>query len=177
MNTNKIRNRRWSGCLYASIAAHYLTALAFCLLIVLPVHISAVSHNSLGNISIAGTEKRFDTLSNALRSAKDGDIIELNGGIHRGNFIIDKSITLVGIGSGDALSALDGEGHGTVVTIAADNVVIDNLEIRNSGHKSTYKTTWGDAGVLVDADNATLRRLKIPIMTGVLSCVMAKVRL
>ena len=152
-----------TGVTYLScnIVVNYCIALVFCLFIALPTNISAAAQNSPGNVFIAGMEKHFDTLSEALKMAKDGDTIKLVGGIHRGNFVIDRNITLFGIDDRGILPVLDGGGRGTVVTIAADNVVIENLEIRNSGGKSTLKTIWGNAGVLVDANHVTLRRLKI----------------
>lgn len=151
----------WIGYLSCKTTTSYFIALAFCLCIALPTNISAAAKNSPGNVFITGTEKRFDTLSEALHSAKDGDTLKLTGSTYKGNFVIDRNITIIGIGDNDVMPVLDGGGRGTVVTITADNVVIENLEIINSGGKSTLNTIWGNAGVLVDANHVTLRRLKI----------------
>ena len=102
----------------------------------------------------------YDDLAEALAMARDGDTIDVTG-THTGNFIVGKQITLSGKTDGAEPAALDGGGRGTVLTIKAEGVVIEDLTLEHSGRGSDVWALWGDAGVLVDADKATLRGLTV----------------
>ena len=67
----------------------------------------------------------------------------------------------VGKTDGGEPAALDGGGRGTVLTIKAEGVVIEDLTLEHSGRGSDVWALWGDAGVFVDADKATLRGLTV----------------
>lgn len=58
-----------------------------------------------------------------------GGVVPLEPGVYTGNAIIEKKITLDGRG----VVILDGQNRGTVVTVKADEVVVKNLTIINSG--------------------------------------------
>ncbi len=102
----------------------------------------------------------YEDLAEALAQARDGDTIEVTG-LHTGNFIVGRQITLVGKTDGGEPAVLDGGGGGTVLTIKAAGVVIEDLRLEHSGRGSDIWALWGDAGVFVDADKATLRRLTV----------------
>ncbi|RME42310.1 MAG: nitrous oxide reductase family maturation protein NosD, partial [Caldilineae bacterium] len=71
----------------------------------------------------------FD-LQAAIDAAAPGAIIRVPPGIYRGNFVIEKSITLEGVG----WPVLDGGAQGNVITInEAPDVTIRGFVIRNSG--------------------------------------------
>jgi parallel beta-helix repeat protein len=106
-------------------------------------------------------DRSFDRLDAALASARDGDTIEIAGGTHTGNFVVDRSIVLRGRASGPELPVLDGGGTGTVLTVKASGAVIENLALEHSGRDPNPWALWGDAGVLVTADEVTLRGLRI----------------
>ena len=73
----------------------------------------------------------FDSLSDALSVARDGDVITISGGVHSGPFIVDHSITLQGVD----WPVIDGGGTGSVLSVRAPGVTIRGLSIRNSGLK------------------------------------------
>ena len=102
----------------------------------------------------------YDDLAVALAQARDGDTIEVTG-THTGNFIIARPITLVGKTDSGNSAALDGGGRGTVLAIKAEGVIIEELRLEHSGRGSDIWALWGDAGVFVDADKATLRGLTV----------------
>jgi nitrous oxidase accessory protein len=70
------------------------------------------------------------SLQRALLSARDGDTIVVPAGVHRGQFVVNRRITLRGEGPA---SVLDGEGRGTVLTVVADSVTVAALRITGSG--------------------------------------------
>jgi nitrous oxidase accessory protein len=69
------------------------------------------------------------TLQQAIQQAQPGDTIRVMGGEYRGNFLVDKTLTLVGEGS----PVLNGEGRGSVIHLAAPRCVLRGFIVRNSG--------------------------------------------
>lgn len=69
-------------------------------------------------------------LQEAINSASNNDIIELGDGIYEGDLIINKPLTLKGVGKN---AIIKGSAKGDVITITASNVKILNLKIQNSG--------------------------------------------
>lgn len=68
-----------------------------------------------------------------IQLAKHGDTIWVKAGHYQeGNLIVDKSITLLGIG----LPVLDGEMKHEILTIAAQNVWIEGFKFKDSGRSS-----------------------------------------
>jgi nitrous oxidase accessory protein len=90
----------------------------------------------------------------ALLDAKDGPrVIVLARGVHRGDFEIRRPVTL----HGEQGAVLEGTGQGTVLTIEADDVTVENVAIRHSGRRSTTE----DAGVRVKGARVRLARLDV----------------
>lgn len=88
---------------------------------------------------------QFD-LAAALANAQPGDVLDVPPGVYPGLWVIDKSVHLRGLTGGDGSQAiLDGQGAGTVLTINASGVVVENLTIRNSGDKLERE----DSGIYV----------------------------
>lgn len=73
---------------------------------------------------------RAGNLAAALAAASPGDHLILEPGIHEGPIDIDRTITL----SGRPGAVVDGGRRGNVIRVSAPEVVIRDLEIRNSGH-------------------------------------------
>jgi nitrous oxidase accessory protein len=65
----------------------------------------------------------------ALEAARAGDTVRVAAGVYRGGLVVDRSVVLLG----ERGAVLDGEGRGTVVTVAADSVVLRGFVIRESG--------------------------------------------
>jgi len=73
---------------------------------------------------------KLKSIQSAVRLAKTGDTIRVIHSTYKeGNIIIDKSITLVGIG----LPTLDGENKFEILTIVADDVSIIGFRMINTG--------------------------------------------
>ena len=85
-------------------------------------------------------------LQAALDAAQPGDTIHVPAGIYPGNFVVDVPVHLLGMDGPDGQRAiLDGQGHGTVLSIYAPGTVVENLVIRASGNVIDKE----DGGVVV----------------------------
>lgn len=68
-------------------------------------------------------------LQKVLDEAEKGDTVALEAGVYEGNFSIDKTIALIG----ETGAKVIGPPEGNVITVNADDVVIENLEIEGGG--------------------------------------------
>ncbi|GBC92496.1 putative ABC transporter ATP-binding protein YxlF [bacterium HR15] len=93
------------------------------------------------------------SLQQAIRQARPGDTIRVIGGEHRGNFIVDKTLTLVGEGS----PVLNGEGRGSVIRLKAPRCVLRGFVIRNSG----IVLSTQDSGVQVSAPDCIVENNRL----------------
>lgn len=64
-----------------------------------------------------------------IEAAAPGDVLRLAPGRHEGPLVIDRTLALVG----EPGASIVGPGHGSVVTVTADDVRIEGLEITGSG--------------------------------------------
>lgn len=79
--------------------------------------------------------------------------IELAGGIHRGDLTIKRPLVL----RGRAGAVLEGSGSSTVVTIDANDVALEDLAIRRSGHRHTAE----DAGIKAKGERIRIARVQV----------------
>ena len=97
---------------------------------------------------------RVGAAAAALQSAEAGDTLVLGRGAHAGPLHMDRAITL----RGETGAVLDGGAQGTVLTVAADRAVVEDLSIRASGNR----VITIDAGVrVISARGVVLRRLRL----------------
>ncbi|MBP9566039.1 MAG: nitrous oxide reductase family maturation protein NosD [Sulfurospirillum sp.] len=87
-------------------------------------------------------------LQDYIDNAKEGSIIKLKAGTYKGNVVITKPISLIGVEEG---VVLDGLGVGSVVTIKSSYVTLKNLTLRNSGERADIL----DAAVNINGDTTT----------------------
>jgi len=73
------------------------------------------------------------SLQRAIDQAPAGAVIRLSVGTLRGNFHIDKPLTLIGVPSA---TRIEGDGHGTVITVTSPYVTLKNLTITHSGQQT-----------------------------------------
>lgn len=130
-----------------------LSSILVCGLLTAPV--TALAADAIRNVS---QNTAHEQLSEALKAARDGDIIEISGGPHLGQFVVPRRLTLRGTGG---TPVLDGDGKGSVLDIRADGVVIENLECRKSGKSGNAFELWGDAGIAVHGNKATLSKVRV----------------
>ncbi len=69
-------------------------------------------------------------LQDAIDKAKRGSILKLPDGVYKGSIIIDKPLSIIGVGKN---VVIDGLGKGTVITAKGSYITLKNLTIINSG--------------------------------------------
>jgi nitrous oxidase accessory protein len=95
--------------------------------------------------------KPGQSIAAAVQVARPGDTIQIGPGQYRENLLIDKALTLQGVGRPD----ISGQNKGDVIRIRAAGVAVLGLVIRDSGTDIGAK----NSGVLVEpgADRATVK--------------------
>ncbi|WP_114970155.1 nitrous oxide reductase family maturation protein NosD [Rhodoferax ferrireducens] len=73
--------------------------------------------------------KPGESLQQAIVLAKAGDVLEIERGLYTGNFLVNKPLTLRGIGR----PTLSGAQQGDTVRVTATDVVLEGLIVRDSG--------------------------------------------
>jgi nitrous oxidase accessory protein len=94
-----------------------------------------------------------DDVQSAIDATPSGGTIVMAAGEHRGPITISHRISL----RGEEGARLEGGRQGAVVTIEADGVVVEDLEIRGSG----FALSQDDAGVLVTGNGVRLANLRL----------------
>ncbi len=89
----------------------------------------AMTPEQLPNRLIVSPDGPYTTIQAALADARDGDTIEVRPGTYAGPLVVDKSVTLEGMG----WPIVNGGGQGTVVELTAPDVVLRGFEVRGSG--------------------------------------------
>ena len=69
-------------------------------------------------------------ISSAIENANPGDVIEIENGTYHENIVLDKQLTLRGVGN----SIIEGDGVESTILVMADGCAIENLVVRGSGN-------------------------------------------
>jgi len=101
----------------------------------------------------------FTSIQAAINNALPGDKIKVFSGIYNGSLQVNTNGIIIegidqelGLGEDEGLPIVDGVYSGDVIIITADNIVIRNLIIRNSGQNLF------DAGIQIYSDYNTISR-------------------
>lgn len=114
-------------------------------LALLPVPAGAAGQPDVLRVGAGGD---YATLAEALAAARPGATIEVLPGVQTGQWTIEAALTL----RGQAGAVLDGGGQGTLLTIAAAGVTVEDLTIRDSGRS----LLGDDAAIRVTKDGARI---------------------
>lgn len=108
--------------------------------------------NAFGREITVDQNGAVTSLTAALVQANDGDRIRILPGSYReGNILVDKTVHIFGEG----FPVFDGEDKGEVITVTANNVIIEGLLIRGSG----LSYVDDNAGIkLVKVENCVIRK-------------------
>ncbi|UII56164.1 nitrous oxide reductase family maturation protein NosD [Cytobacillus spongiae] len=87
--------------------------------------LSLYTHTEAAELAVSPNQ----SLQDVINQANAGDKLVLEKGIYKGPFHLTKSLTI----TGENGAVLDGQGEGSVLTIQAKDVTIENLSIQNSG--------------------------------------------
>lgn len=119
-----------------------LLVLFFCLLRIVPY--------TLGKTIAVEPGGPVPTIRQALSLAQAGDTITVQPGVYTGNLVLDKSLTLVGVGR----PVIRGEGRGSVVTVSGPGCTIRGVVIEHSGDMLVDE----DSGILLKSDKNRLEQ-------------------
>ena len=89
------------------------------------------------------------SLESILEGVAEGDRVRVLGGVHRGPFLVRRSIELLGEG----WPVLDGGGRGTVVSLLAPGTRLEGFVVRGSGTSLDEESS----GVVVEAPSVVVR--------------------
>lgn len=95
------------------------------------------------------------TLAAAIAAASGGDVLRLSGGAYLGPVTIDRPLTV----TGPATAVIDGQGQGTVLTIAAPDVTLRGVTVTGSG--SINQNLDSGVKILKGADRALIDGLTL----------------
>jgi parallel beta-helix repeat protein len=90
----------------------------------------------------------FTGIQDAINDASDGDTIIVHSGVYYENVVVDKSVTLKGIGH----PVVDAGGEGSAITLTADGITLEGFTVANSGSRWSES----DAGINVNSNNNTI---------------------
>jgi len=113
---------------------------------------NAVGQDS-ANLLIVSPQGPYTTIEAALNEAKQGDTVEVRGGIYHTSLVVNKSVTLNGVGN----PIIDGSGTGTVVKLAAPQIVFRGFDIRNSGSEPDFD----HSGIIIQSNGITVENNRL----------------
>jgi nitrous oxidase accessory protein len=90
---------------------------------------------------VVGRGEHYDSVRQAIAQAAAGDTIQVESGTYPGNLVLDKPLTLDGVGK----PVIRGDGRASVVTVLADGCTIRGLILEHSGGMLVKE----DAGLLL----------------------------
>jgi len=100
-----------------------------------------------------GANAQFKNVNDAINAAKDGDTIRVESGIYDENLLIDKTLTIEGVGN----PTIKGTGVGSVIEITADNCTVVRMKVETSGRNLVGE----DAGILLRSNGNTIEDLEL----------------
>lgn len=110
-----------------------------------------------GVVRVDGDE--HDSFDAALDAADAGDTLVVDGVVSGPVTVATPNVTVRS--AEGAWGVVDGGGDGDALTIAAEGVTVDRLWVRNSG----YSAEDNDAGIMVDANDVTVRDARVTDIT------------
>lgn len=106
----------------------------------------------LAAMLLSASSVNANDLQRVISAAKAGDTVRITG-FHRGPITIDHAITLIS----ESGATIEGDRHGSVITVKADNVTVQGLTVRRSG----FEIHEDAAGISISGDNVSVRNNRI----------------
>jgi nitrous oxidase accessory protein len=95
--------------------------------------IAAMFVLALAAPTLRASDVPADNLQARITAAPRGSTLTVPAGVYRGPLVVSGPLTLIGAPG----AIIDGDGHGSVVTITGDHVVFRGFTVRNSGRDVT----------------------------------------
>jgi nitrous oxidase accessory protein len=112
-----------------------------------------------GRTLVVGPEGPYADLATALAAARDGDTVEVRGGLHPGPVVVRQAVALVGFDR----PVLDGQGQGTVVTFEVPGGRLQGFVVRGTGRRNDKE----DAGVIARGQVAVVDNQFEDVLYGI----------
>lgn len=80
------------------------------------------------NILTVGAGKQYSRIQDAINASGDGDTVEVHSGTYRENVVVDRKLTVRGIG----MPVIDAGRLGDGITVSADGVTLEGLSVINA---------------------------------------------
>ena len=93
----------------------------------------------------------YSKVQDAINAASPGDTIEVQSGVYHEALVVNKSLTLTGVDTGQGYPVIDAGRRGVGISIEAAGCNLEKFEVRNASHSA----------IIVGADNSDLDNLKI----------------
>jgi len=120
-------------------------------LILIPILLLGCAGASKIIVGQSGTD--YSQIQRAIDNSTPGDIIEVQSGVYHENVNIYKSISLVGVDSGNGRPVVDAGGSGSVISISAGNTTVEGFNITGSGGCGC-----GNAGLKIQSSYNMIRQ-------------------
>lgn len=113
-----------------------------------------------GKIVNTNSGRTYSSLAAALKDAAPEDRLEVGSGTYKGQFAIAKSVTIIGVDTGEGKPVMDGAGKTVVFDLKARNISIEGLKITSSNSPKRpfgFLTPYAEeACILVEADDVRI---------------------
>ena len=118
----------------------------YVLLLLIPILLMGYAYAA--QITVGPKDADYTQIQYAIDNSSRGDVIEVHSGLYEENVHIYKTLTLLGIDSGNGTPVVDAGGSGSVISITANDTTVKGFNVTGSGGCGC-----GNAGILVDASN------------------------
>jgi parallel beta-helix repeat protein len=127
--------------------SYYGKTMRACLILIL-IPILVLGYANASKITVGPKDADYSHIQQAIDNSSQGDIIEVQSGLYRGNVYVYKTLTLQGIDSGKGLPVVDAGGSGSVISITSNGTIVKGFNITGSGGCGC-----GNAGIKVESSN------------------------
>jgi nitrous oxidase accessory protein len=103
-----------------------------------------------GKIVSVSDDGVVSSIQNAIVEAQAGDTIEVQPGTYTGNLVLDKTLTIIGVG----WPVVRGDGRGSVITVRAKGCTIQGFIVEHSGDMLVDE----DSGILLQSNGNRLEQ-------------------
>jgi len=119
-------------------------------ILVVLILISSMVHAA--RITVGPGDEDYPQIQMAIDNSTKGDIIEVHSGTYQEKLRVRKSVTLMGVDTGDGLPVINANKTGSAITLKANGSTIEGLNLTGSG-----KCGCGDAGIRVMSSDNTIQ--------------------
>jgi parallel beta-helix repeat protein len=121
-------------------------------LIIISILILILGFANAAKITVGPTDANYSVIQQAADNASTGDLIEVQSGTYHENVYLFHAVTLQGVNTGNGTPVVDAGGSASAITLISNGTTVSGFNLTNSGHCGC-----GNAGVLVESDNNTIK--------------------